>query len=99
MVLTTDRGIGLAWGQMFEDPVVGAAMLDRLLHRSTVLQINRESYRMRAHRARLDTVRMSLRPPPAPDPTRAEEAPSPQTEQPYDLSDGPGRPGAGRSDS
>jgi hypothetical protein len=35
-------------------------MLDRLLHRSVVFNINGDSYRMRAHRAR--TERLSGRP-------------------------------------
>ena len=54
--LTSNRGIA-AWGQLFDDPMIAAAMLDRLLHRSTVLQIDGESYRMRAHRARADALR------------------------------------------
>ena len=37
--------------------MIAAAMLDRLLHRSTVLQIDGDSYRMRAHRARVDALR------------------------------------------
>ena len=32
-------------------------MLDRLLHRSVVININGDSYRMRDHRARNDTLR------------------------------------------
>jgi DNA replication protein DnaC len=60
IVLTTNRGIP-QWGQMFnDDPTVAAAMLDRLLHRSTVLSIDGDSYRMRAHRARVDAVRRGL---------------------------------------
>jgi DNA replication protein DnaC len=59
IVLTTNRGIA-SWGQIFDDPVVAAAMLDRLLHRSTVLTIEGESYRMRAHRERVDQVRRGL---------------------------------------
>jgi hypothetical protein len=35
-------------------------MLDRLLHRSTVLQIAGESYRMRAHRARAENLRRGV---------------------------------------
>ena len=51
IVLTTNRGLA-SWGEIFgDDPVVAAAMLDRLLHRSTVVNIDGESYRMRAHRA------------------------------------------------
>ncbi len=56
IVLTTNLGVG-AWGRIFDDPMVAAAMLDRLLHRSVVLNIDGESYRMRAHRARADRLR------------------------------------------
>jgi DNA replication protein DnaC len=56
IVLTTNLGIG-SWGRIFDDPMVAAAMLDRLLHRSIVLNIQGESYRMRAHRARAETLR------------------------------------------
>jgi DNA replication protein DnaC len=61
IVLTTNRGIA-AWGQIFDDPMVAAAMLDRLLHRCTVLQIDGDSYRMRAHRARIETLRKGVTP-------------------------------------
>jgi len=50
-VLTTNLGIA-SWGKIFDDPMVAAAMLDRLLHRSVVFNIDGESYRMRSHRAR-----------------------------------------------
>jgi DNA replication protein DnaC len=36
IVLTTNRSIA-SWGQIFDDPMIAAAMLDRLLHRSVVL--------------------------------------------------------------
>ena len=55
-MLTTNLGIA-SWGQIFDDPTVAVAMLDRLLHRSVVFNIDGESYRMRAHRARADTLR------------------------------------------
>jgi DNA replication protein DnaC len=61
IVLTTNRGIA-SWGQIFDDPMVAAAMLDRLLHRCTVLQIDGDSYRMRAHRARIETLRKGVTP-------------------------------------
>ncbi|HWD09847.1 MAG TPA: IS21-like element helper ATPase IstB [Actinomycetota bacterium] len=51
IALTTNLGIG-AWGKIFDDPMVAAAMLDRLLHRSVPIHIDGESYRLRAHRAR-----------------------------------------------
>jgi DNA replication protein DnaC len=57
--LTTNRGIA-QWGQVFDDPMIAAAMLDRLLHHSTVFHIDGESYRMRAHRARLESLRKAV---------------------------------------
>ena len=56
IALTTNLGIP-SWGKIFDDPMVAAAMLDRLLHRSAVLNITGESYRMRAHRARAGQLR------------------------------------------
>ena len=35
-------------------------MLDRLLHRSVVVDITGDSYRMRSHRARADKVRKAV---------------------------------------
>jgi DNA replication protein DnaC len=62
IVLTTNRSIA-SWGQIFnDDSVVAAAMLDRLLHRATVVSIDGESYRMRAHRAHLDQIRQATSP-------------------------------------
>ena len=61
IILTTNRGIP-SWGQIFDDPMIAAAMLDRLLHRSVVLQIEGDSYRMRAHRARAEALRAASRP-------------------------------------
>jgi DNA replication protein DnaC len=58
-VLTTNLGIA-SWGQIFDDPTVAVAMLDRLLHRSVVFNIDGESYRMRAHRARTDNLRKAV---------------------------------------
>ncbi|MGA2873534.1 MAG: IS21-like element helper ATPase IstB, partial [Candidatus Dormibacteria bacterium] len=57
--LTSNRSVA-SWGQIFQDPMIAAAMLDRLLHRSTVLQIDGESYRMRAHRARVESLRQAV---------------------------------------
>ena len=44
--------VPVSWGKIFDDPMVAAAMLDRLLHRSVVLNITGDSYRLRTHRAR-----------------------------------------------
>lgn len=60
IALTTNRGIA-SWGQIFnDDPMVAAAMLDRLLHRSTVVTINGDSYRMRSHRAQVERLRQGM---------------------------------------
>src|SRR5580692_10907380 len=60
-VLTTNLGIA-SWGKIFDDPMVAAAMLDRLLHRSVVFNIDGDSYRMRAHRARSENLRKAATP-------------------------------------
>jgi DNA replication protein DnaC len=65
IILTTNRGIP-SWGQIFDDPVVAAAILDRLLHKSVVLNIDGDSYRLRTHRARLENLRRGLQPQPPP---------------------------------
>jgi len=59
VILTTNRGIA-TWGEIFEDTTVAAAILDRLLHHATVLQIDGDSYRMRGHRERLAQLRAGL---------------------------------------
>ena len=59
VVLTTNLGIA-SWGRIFDDPTVAAAMLDRLLHRSVVFDIDGDSYRMRAHRARVENLRKGV---------------------------------------
>lgn len=60
IVLTTNLGIA-SWGKVFaDDQMVAAAMLDRLLHRSVVMNIDGDSYRMRSHRARAEATRKAL---------------------------------------
>jgi DNA replication protein DnaC len=59
VILTTNRGIA-EWGTIFEDTTVAIAILDRLLHHATVLQIDGDSYRMRGHRARLQQLRSTI---------------------------------------
>jgi len=51
VILTTNRGVA-SWGDIFSDTTIAAAMLDRLLHRSVVFNIDGDSYRLRAHQAR-----------------------------------------------
>ena len=48
MILTSNRGFA-EWGEVFGDPVVATALLDRLLHHAVVIQIEGASYRMRQH--------------------------------------------------
>ena len=52
MIVTTNRSIP-TWGEIFSDSMMAAAILDRFLHRATVVGITGDSYRMRAHRERL----------------------------------------------
>ena len=59
IVMTTNLGVS-SWGKIFDDPMVAAAMLDRLLHRSVVFNIDGESYRMRSHRARSEAMRKGV---------------------------------------
>ena len=68
MILTSNRGFA-EWGEVFGDPVVATALLDRLLHHSVVIKIEGASYRLRQH---ADLVPEHVRskaliaPPPAP---------------------------------
>ena len=48
MILTSNRGFA-EWGEVFGDPVVATALLDRLLHHAIVIQIEGASYRLRQH--------------------------------------------------
>lgn len=62
IVLTTNRGVA-SWGEVLGDSTVAAAMLDRLLHRSVVLNLDGDSYRLRDHHARQGTLRAATRQP------------------------------------
>jgi DNA replication protein DnaC len=55
-ILSTNVGIA-DWATAFGDATVAAAMLDRLLHRATVVGIDGPSYRLRAHQRHADTIR------------------------------------------
>lgn len=48
MILTSNR-VFAEWGEVFGDPVVATALLDRLLHHAVVVQIEGPSYRLRQH--------------------------------------------------
>ncbi len=59
--LTTNLAVG-SWGKTFDDPMAAGAMLDRLLHRSVVFNIDGDSYRLREHRARSERLRSRRNP-------------------------------------
>jgi DNA replication protein DnaC len=46
IILTSNQSLG-AWGEVFDDPVITSAILDRLLHHSSTINIKSESYRLR----------------------------------------------------
>jgi DNA replication protein DnaC len=67
MILTSNRGFA-EWGEVFGDPVVATALLDRLLHHAVVVQIEGASYRMRQHADLVPEhirARSLIHPPPA----------------------------------
>ncbi|WP_252344085.1 ATP-binding protein, partial [Escherichia coli] len=49
IILTSNKGFA-DWGEMFGDHVLATAILDRLLHHSTTLNIKGESYRLKEKR-------------------------------------------------
>ena len=53
-ILTTNKGFE-EWGSVLGDEVMATAMLDRLLHRCHVVNIQGASYRMREFRAKRKT--------------------------------------------
>jgi len=50
IILTSNKGVA-EWGEFMGDPVITAAMLDRLMHKCEVFDMDGESYRI-AHRER-----------------------------------------------
>ena len=68
MILKSNRGLA-EWAEVFGDPVVATALLDRLLHHAVVVQIEGASYRLRQHADLIpEHVRTtaSITPPPPP---------------------------------
>lgn len=49
LLITSNQPVG-AWGEVFGDPILATAILDRLLHHSHVITIKGESYRLREKR-------------------------------------------------
>lgn len=57
-LVTTNRGLP-EWGEVFGDPVVAGAILDRLMHRAVVFNIKGPSWRMKEHHALATASRAS----------------------------------------
>lgn len=49
MIVTSNKSF-VDWGDIFQDHVLATAILDRLLHHSTTLNIKGESYRLKEKR-------------------------------------------------
>lgn len=45
-IFTSNKSYG-EWGEIFKDHVIAAAVLDRILHHSTTINIKGESYRLK----------------------------------------------------
>jgi DNA replication protein DnaC len=58
IILTSNRGFG-QWGEIFGDTIIATAILDRLLHHSTVINIKGESYRLK-EKQRAGLIRKAL---------------------------------------
>jgi DNA replication protein DnaC len=63
VLLTSNQSLG-AWGEVFGDPVIASAILDRLLHHATTVNIKGESYRLKEKR-RAGLLRTDASPGPA----------------------------------
>ncbi len=49
LIVTSNKGF-VDWGEVFSDPVLATAILDRLLHQSTTVNIKGDSYRLKEKR-------------------------------------------------
>lgn len=49
MLVTSNQSLG-AWGEVFGDTVIASAILDRLLHHATTINIKGDSYRLKEKR-------------------------------------------------
>jgi DNA replication protein DnaC len=82
IILTSNKSYG-DWGTIFGDPIIATAILDRLLHHSTTINIRGESYRLK------DRRKAGLFPQADQDSGRAAPFLSPDS-----LQNGPRRPGS-----
>ncbi|MGP3919181.1 IS21-like element helper ATPase IstB [Nonomuraea sp. 10N515B] len=58
IIITSHVGIA-EWAERLDDPMLAAALVDRLLHRGVIVAINGPSYRMRTHQARAEELRLA----------------------------------------
>ena len=58
ILLTSNQSLG-AWGDVFGDAVIASAILDRLLHHATTVNIKGDSYRLR-EKPKAGLVRVTL---------------------------------------
>ena len=49
VLVTSNQSLG-AWGEVFGDTVIASAILDRLLHHATTINIKGDSYRLKEKR-------------------------------------------------
>src|ERR1700678_2314983 len=82
IILTSNKSYG-DWGTIFGDPIIATAILDRLLHHSTTINIRGESYRLK------DRRKAGLFPRPEEDSGRSAPFLSPES-----LQNGPRRQGS-----
>jgi DNA replication protein DnaC len=66
IILTSNQSLG-SWGEVFGDPVIASAILDRLLHHSITVNIRGDSYRLK-EKLKAGLIRSKL-PPGAPSPS------------------------------
>ncbi len=61
-VLTSNKGFE-EWGEVYGDEVMAAALIDRLVHHCHLVTIRGNSYRMRQHTERWQTLHAAQAPP------------------------------------
>jgi DNA replication protein DnaC len=61
IIITAHVGV-TSWAERLGDPMLAAALLDRLLHKGIVCGIDGPSYRMRSHQARAQALRTATQP-------------------------------------
>ncbi|MFW0861822.1 MAG: ATP-binding protein, partial [Dethiobacter sp.] len=51
IIITSNKGL-IEWGEFMGDPVITAAMLDRLMHKCEIFDLDGDSHRLK-HRKRI----------------------------------------------